>query len=71
MKNLPSAIFIVDPKKENTAVKEAQDMGVPVIALAGSDCNISDIDYPIIGNDSSQASIQFFTQEIAKSYKVS
>ena len=71
MKNLPSAIFIVDPKKENTAVKEAQDIGIPVIALAGSDCNVADIDYPIIGNDSSQTSIQFFVQEIVKSYKVS
>ncbi len=68
MKDLPKALFIVDPKKEKTAVKEAQDMGIPVIALLGSDCNIKDVDHPIVGNDSSQMSIQFFTQAITRAY---
>lgn len=68
MKDLPKAIFIVDPKKEKSAVKEAQDMGIPVIALAGSDCNIKGLDFPIIGNDSSQTSVNFFVQEISKAY---
>ncbi len=68
MKELPKALFIVDPKKEKTAVKEARDMGIPVIALLGSDCNLKDVDYPIIGNDSSQMSINFFTQIISKTY---
>lgn len=68
MKDLPKAIFVVDPKKEKSAVKEAQDMGIPVIALAGSDCNIKGLDFPVVGNDSSQASVQFFVYEIAKAY---
>jgi small subunit ribosomal protein S2 len=68
MKDLPKAIFVVDPKKEVTAVKEAQDMGIPVIALAGSDCNIKGLDFPIVGNDSSQTSVQFFVHEITKAY---
>jgi len=68
MKDLPKAIFIVDPKKEITAVKEAQDMGITVIALAGSDCNIKGLDFPIVGNDSSQTSVQFFVHEITKAY---
>lgn len=68
MKDLPKALFIVDPKKEITAVKEAQDMGIPVIALAGSDCNIKGLDFPVVGNDSSQTSVQFFVQEIVKAY---
>lgn len=68
MKDLPKAIFIVDPKREKTAVKEARDMGIPVISLLGSDCNIKEIDHPIVGNDSSQMSIQFFTQAISKAY---
>lgn len=68
MRELPKAIFIIDPKKEFTAVKEAKDMNIPVIALAGSDCNIKGIDYPIVGNDSSQTSVQFFVQEIVKAY---
>ena len=68
MKDLPKAIFIVDPKKEKTALKEAQDMGIPVIALAGSDCNIKGLDLPMVGNDSSQTSVNFFVQEIVKAY---
>jgi small subunit ribosomal protein S2 len=68
LKDLPKAVFIIDPKKEKIAVKEAKDMGIPVIALLGSDCNLKDVDYPIIGNDSSQMSIQFFTQAISKAY---
>lgn len=68
MKDLPKALFVIDPKKEKTAVREAMDMRIPAIALAGSDCNIKEIDYPIVGNDASQASIQYFTQEIIKAY---
>ncbi len=68
MKEMPKALFVVDPKKERTAVKEAQDMGIPVIALLGSDCNIKEVDFPIVGNDASQSSIAFFVQEITKVY---
>jgi small subunit ribosomal protein S2 len=68
MKDLPKALFVIDPKKEKNAVKEAQDMGIPVIALLGSDCNLKDVDFAIIGNDASQSSVQFFTQEIIKAY---
>ena len=68
MKDLPKALFIVDPKKEKSALQEAKDMKIPVICLAGSDCNIKGIDFPIIGNDASQTSIQFFTSEITKAY---
>lgn len=68
MKELPKAIFVVDPKKEKTAVSEAMDMGITIIAIAGSDCNIKAIDYPIVGNDSSQTSIHYLTQEITKAY---
>ncbi len=68
MKELPKALFVVDPKKEKNAVKEAQDMGIPVIALLGSDCNIKEVDHAIVGNDSSQVSVQFFVQEVTKAY---
>src|SRR3989344_1787271 len=68
MKELPKAVFIVDPRKEKIAVKEAQDMKIPVIALSGSDCNIKNITYPIPANDASQSSVRFFTDEIIKSY---
>ena len=66
---LPSAIFIIDPKAESIAVDEAQATGLTVVAVANSDCNITDIDYPIAANDSSRASIQFFTERIVEAYK--
>ena len=68
-KKLPDAMFVIDPRREHNAVKEAQDMKVPVIALSNSDCDISDIDFPIVGNDGSRQSIKFFVEEIAKSYQ--
>ncbi len=68
MKDLPKAIFVIDPRKEKTAVKEALDLGIPVIALLGSDCNMKEVTHPIVGNDSSQTSIQFFVNQITKAY---
>ncbi len=68
MKELPKAVFVIDPRKEKNAVKEAQDMGIPVIALSGSDCNIKEVTYPMVGNDASQSSINFFVQEIVRAY---
>ncbi|MDQ2932952.1 MAG: 30S ribosomal protein S2 [bacterium] len=68
LKKMPEVIFMIDPRREKNALKEATDMKIPVIALAGSDCNISEVTYPIVGNDSSRASIQFFLDEIVKTY---
>jgi small subunit ribosomal protein S2 len=68
LKDLPKALFVVDPKKEKNAVKEARDMGIPIIALAGSDCNLKEVTHPLVGNDSSQTSIQFFVNEITRAY---
>jgi small subunit ribosomal protein S2 len=69
MKKIPDALFVIDPRKEKIAVKEALDAGIPVIALCGSDCDISKITYPIIGNDTSKMSIQYFVDEISKAYQ--
>lgn len=69
MKELPKAMFVVDAKRENIAVKEAQDMGIPVISLVGSDCNLLDVNYPIVGNDSSKTSIEFFLSTVVKAYE--
>jgi len=68
LKKAPDALFIIDPRREKNALKEAMDFNIPVIALAGSDCDISEIKFPIVGNDGSKASIQFFVEEIAKAY---
>lgn len=69
MKKIPDALFVVDPRREQNAIGEAAHMKVPVVALAGSDCDISEIKYPIVGNDGAKASIQFFLNEAAKAYQ--
>ena len=69
MKNIPAAVFVVDSKKESIAVKEAQKVGIPVIALSGTDCNLNDVEFPIPGNDASRMSIEFFLGKIAEAYK--
>ncbi len=68
MNHLPGAIFIVDSKKEYIAVNEARDKNIPVIALCGSDCDISQIQYPIVANDTAIDSIHYFTTKIAGAY---
>jgi len=69
MKDLPKAMVVVDPKKEIIAVTEAQKMNIPVIALAGTDCDITGINYPIVANDASVSSITFFVTEISKAFQ--
>jgi len=69
MKEIPKAIFVIDSKREHIAVTEARKIGVPVVALLGSDCNLKDVNYPIVANDSSVMSIQYFVDEIVSAYK--
>lgn len=69
LKKAPDALFVIDPRREKNAVKEAMDFNIPIIALCGSDCDVSEIKYPIVANDASKASIQFFVDEIAKAYQ--
>ena len=69
LKKAPDALFIIDPRREKIALKEALDFEIPVIALCGSDCNISEVKYPVVGNDTSKASIQYFLSEISTAYQ--
>ncbi|HLP86709.1 MAG TPA: 30S ribosomal protein S2 [Candidatus Paceibacterota bacterium] len=64
----PDAVFIVDPKKEHIATTEAKKMGLPIIALVNTDCNIKQIEYPIVANDASISSITFFLDKIKEAY---
>ncbi len=66
---LPDAMFVVDPLRENIAVEEAMAKNIPIIALANSDCDISEIDYPIVANDSARKSIEYFVEEITNAYE--
>ncbi len=51
MKELPGALFIVDPRKEKIAVAEAKKLGIPVVAIVDTNCDPDDVDYVIPGND--------------------
>ncbi len=65
MEKLPSALVIVDPKNEDTAVAEANRLSIPVIALLDTNCDPEDIDYPIPGNDDAIRSIKLIVSVIA------
>ena len=69
MKSLPKFLVVIDPKKEYIAVAEARKIGIPVIALAGSDSNLYKLDYAIPGNDSSRQSINFVLEQLVKAYR--
>ena len=69
LNELPGAVFVVDANDETIAVAEAKKMGIPVITLSNSDCDIRGINYPIIGNDASQGSIRYFVQELIEAYE--
>ncbi|MBI5216423.1 MAG: 30S ribosomal protein S2 [Ignavibacteriae bacterium] len=64
MTRLPGALFVVDIKKEDIAVKEAKRLGIPVFAIVDTNCDPSDIDYVIPANDDAIKSIQVITKAI-------
>lgn len=65
MTSLPGAVFIIDTKKEAIAVAEANRLGIPVVAVVDTNCDPTNIDYPIPGNDDAIRAIQLFTEIIA------
>ncbi|MHB1330537.1 MAG: 30S ribosomal protein S2 [Minisyncoccota bacterium] len=69
MRALPKFLVIVDPKKEHIAVAEAKMMKIPIVAIAGSDTNINEVDYAIPANDSSQHSIGLIMSKVVLAYK--
>jgi len=69
LKGIPDALLVVDPKKEMNAILEAQRLSIPTIGILSTDCDITDVDYPIIANDASRASIEFIVKHLADAYK--
>jgi small subunit ribosomal protein S2 len=65
MGRLPGAIFVVDARKETIAIKEANKLGTPVIAIADTNADPDVIDYPIPGNDDAIRSVSLITKAIA------
>ena len=65
MRNLPSALFVVDPKKERIAVAEARNLGIPIIAIVDTNCDPDEIDYPIPGNDDAIRAVKLIAGKMA------
>lgn len=66
MTAIPTAIFIVDPVKENIALAEAQRIGVPVVAMVDTNCNPNEIDYPVPANDDAIRAVKLVCNKIAE-----
>ena len=64
---LPDALFVIDSNKEQIAVKEARKLGIPVVAVVDTNCDPSEVDYVIPGNDDALRAIRLFATKIADS----
>lgn len=64
--DMPAAMFVVDSRHEHTAVQEANQLGIPVVALSSSDCDFSKARFPIPGSDTSVRSIRFVVDAIVE-----
>jgi len=65
MDRLPDALFVVDPRKEKIAVKEARSLGIPVVAIVDTNCDPDEVDYVIPGNDDAIRAVKLLTETIA------
>ena len=65
MTSLPSAVFLVDPRKERIAVLEAKKLGIPVVAIVDTNCDPDDADYVIPGNDDAIRAIKLISSVLA------
>ena len=65
MKELPGALFIVDPRKERIAVAEAKKLGIPIVAIVDTNCDPDEIDYVIPGNDDAIRAVKLISSAMA------
>ena len=65
MKKLPTALFVVDPRKEHIAVAEARALKIPIIAIIDTNCDPDEVDYPIPGNDDAIRAVKLITSKMA------
>jgi len=65
MNRLPGAMFVIDPKNEAIAVREAHRLNIPVVAVVDTNCDPDEVDYPIPGNDDAIRAIRLLTSRIA------
>ena len=65
MKGMPGAMFVVDPKKEKIAIKEARILGIPIVGMCDTNCDPDDVDYVIPGNDDAIRAVKLIAGTIA------
>ncbi len=65
MARVPSALWVVDTKKEHIAVSEARKLGIPVVAVLDTNCDPDEVDFPIPGNDDAIRSVSLLTRVVA------
>ena len=65
MKNIPDAIFVVDPKKERICFQEAHTLGIPLIGIADTNCDPEELDYVIPGNDDAIRAVKLIVSKMA------
>jgi small subunit ribosomal protein S2 len=66
LERLPSAVFIIDPKKETIAVEEARRLAIPIVAIVDTNCDPTGIDYPVPGNDDAIRAVRLITSRMAE-----
>ena len=69
MPELPAAIYVVDPRKENIAIQEAHRLGIPVVGIVDTNCDPDEIDYPIPANDDAIRAVKLITGAMARDRK--
>lgn len=69
IKKVPDYLIILDTKREHIAHTEAKKKGVPVIGIVNSNANLNDIEFPIVGNITTQKSLSYFLDKIASAYQ--
>ena len=67
LNRLPDVLFVIDSNKEQIAVKEARKLGIPVVAVVDTNCDPTEVDYVIPGNDDALRAIRLFASKIADS----
>ncbi len=65
MKKLPSALFVVDPRKEHNAIDEARKLNIPIVAIVDTNCDPDEVDYVIPGNDDAIRAIRLISAAMA------
>ena len=65
MRRLPSALFVIDPRKERNAIAEARKLHIPIVAIVDTNCDPDEVDYPIPGNDDAIRAIRLISSTMA------